>query len=100
MSKHRQSKFVCAICKQEKPSEEGLPGELVHKTISKFVQHHTPDWNGVDEVCFSCLDLLRAEYIEDAIKEEGKALSRLEKQSARSLEKRVLQAQNLNVEFD
>ncbi len=51
-------------------------------------------------MCLSCLNRLRAEYVEDVLKAEKGELSALEAEVVKSLKDQELLSENINIEFD
>jgi uncharacterized membrane protein len=50
-------------------------------------------------ICIECLDLIREEYVEDALKEEVGELSQLEEEVIRSMMEQETLTENINVAF-
>ena len=51
-------------------------------------------------LCVDCLDLLREEYVEDALTEEVGELTQLEQEVIRSMKKQETLTENINVAFE
>lgn len=100
MSPNREKTYLCAICQLQKPAREITHGELVHGPIVDRIRQSHPTWSAQDLICFSCLNRLRAEYVEQVLETERGQLSRLEQEVVESFKEHDLISENLNVQFD
>jgi uncharacterized membrane protein len=90
----------CEICGQPKQRAEVLPAEMVRAAIGDTIRKSHPDWGPGKYVCFPDLNRLRADYVEEVLRDEVGQLSDLEEQVVRSLEEQELLSRNVNTEFD
>jgi uncharacterized membrane protein len=99
MAPHRGT-TLCRICQKPRPATDVIHGELIHGPVMELIKKRHPDWSPQDVVCLSCLNRIRAEYVEDVLQSEKGELSTLEEEVIKSLRDQEILSQNLNVEFD
>ncbi len=98
MAKSHHKMFTCSICQTEKRLSVGMPGEMINTSILDFITRKHPDWSPESFICFSCLEKLRAQYIQSMMEEEQEELISLKSAVDKSLE--AQESQNINVLFD
>ncbi|HSC70960.1 MAG TPA: DUF1003 domain-containing protein [Candidatus Methylomirabilis sp.] len=91
---------LCRICQKPRPAANLIHGELIHGPVMELIQKRHSDWTPQDVVCLSCLNRIRAEYVEDVLQSEKGELSALDQEVIKSLRDQEILSQNLNVEFD
>jgi uncharacterized membrane protein len=100
MSKEQENTFVCPICSLSKPKTEGRPADLVHGPVGELIRKQHPDWDPNHEICLSCLNQFRAEYVEDVLEAQRGELSTVEDAVINSLKEQEVLSRDVNAEFD
>lgn len=100
MTRTERSTVVCPICQRERRMGDVMHGELVRGPVGELIRKRHPEWSPQDVVCLSCLNHLRAEYVEDVLEAEKGELSALEAEVVKSLKDQELLSENVNIEFD
>ncbi len=90
----------CFNCKRILPYDALVPGEMVRPAILEIIQKRNPGWKPDRMICVDCLDELRSEYIEDALREEVGDLSQLEQEVIVSMKEQETLTENLNLTFE
>jgi uncharacterized membrane protein len=88
------------MCKRPTPLEALISGEIIRPGIVDILRKRESDWSPSCMLCSECLNLLRSEYVEDALAEEKGELSRLDREVLASLKEQETVAENLNLAFD
>ena len=91
---------VCQVCHQRKPLADMLPANMVRSGMLKVVKEKVPHWDPDGYICFSCLNRIRSEYIEDLLEKDLGELDELEKEVVESLRENELLSENLNEEYE
>ncbi len=91
---------VCQVCHQRKPLTDMLPANMVRSGMLKVVKEKVPDWDPDGYICFSCLNRIRSEYIEDLLEKDLGELDELEKEVVESLRENELLSENINEEYE
>jgi len=99
MTPHKRT-VRCPICNVDRPAGEVLQGDLIHGPVLEIISRKHPEWSSQGVICLSCLNHLRAEYVEDVLESQKGDLSALEEEVIKSLRDQEILAENLNVEFD
>jgi uncharacterized membrane protein len=100
MTRAERSTVVCPICQKEWRVGDVMHGELVRGPVGELIRKRHPGWSPQDIVCLSCLNRMRAEYVEDVLEAEKGELSTLEAEVIKSLKDQELLSENINIEFD
>jgi uncharacterized membrane protein len=96
---HALTTETCQVCNQAKPARQTIPGSLIRNNLADFIQRKLPGWSGEAQVCFTCLNRLRAEYVSEQLAAETGALTSLEEDVVRSLRESELVADDLNRQY-
>jgi len=83
-----------------RPYDRLIPSEMLRPALKDTIKKHDPSWMAGEMLCVDCLDLLREEYVEDALKEEVGALTQLEQEVIRSMKEQETLTENINVAFE
>lgn len=95
-----QKTFTCPICREERPAGEILDGDLIHSPIDEMIRKTNPGWSPQDVICLSCLNRLRADYVQKTLETEKGEISALDSEVLHSLKEHEVISENVNVEFD
>lgn len=90
----------CFHCEKPRPYDQLVPSEMLRPALQETIKKHDPKWTPGRMLCLDCLDLLREEYVEDALKEEIGELSQLEQEVIRSMKEQETLTENINVAFE
>jgi len=101
MAMNNKNTFLCLICQEKKPLSKGIQGKMIHSPIVELIQKKYSSWSQQDFVCISCVNRMRAEYIQDVLEVEKGELSAIEMEVIKSIkEQELLLSKNINIEFD
>ncbi len=100
MTGHRKETFLCPVCQEQKQSGEIMHRELVPGPIGEAIRKSHPDWSSHDLICLSCLNHLRASYVQEVLETAKGKLSGLELRVVKSLKEYEILSKNIHVEFD
>ena len=98
MPQHSDQK--CFHCQRTRPYDLLIPSEMLRTALKETIKKHDPGWTPGEMLCVDCLDLLREEYVEDALKEEVGELTQLEQEVIRSMKEQETLTENINVAFE
>ena len=98
MPQHPDQK--CFHCQRTRPYDLLIPSEMLRTALKETIKKHDPGWAPGEMLCVDCLDLLREEYVEDALKEEVGELSQLDQEVIRSMKEQETLTENINVAFE
>ena len=90
----------CFHCHRMRPYDLLIPSEMLRPALKETIKKHDPSWAPGGMLCVDCLDLLREEYVEDALKEEVGELTGLEQEVIRSIKEQETLTENINVAFE
>ena len=90
----------CFRCQRMRPYEFLIPSEMLRRALQETIKKHDPSWTPGQMLCIDCLDLLREEYVEDALKEEIGELTQLEEEVIQSMKEQETLTENINVAFE
>ena len=90
----------CFHCQRMRPYEFLIPSEMLRRALQETIKKHDPSWTPGQMLCVDCLDLLREEYVEDALKEEVGELTQLEQEVIQSMKEQETLTENINVAFE
>lgn len=90
----------CFHCQRMRPYDLLIPSEMLRTALQETIKKHDPNWTPGRMLCVDCLDLLREEYVEDALKEEIGELTQLEEEVIRSMKEQETLTENLNLSFE
>ena len=90
----------CFRCQRMRPYDLLIPSEMLRRTLQEIIKKHNPSWTPGQMLCVDCLDLLREEYVEDALTEEIGELSQLEEEVIQSMKEQETLTENINVAFE
>ncbi len=98
MSQHQDQN--CFHCGKVRPYDLLIPSEMLRPALQETIKKHDPSWTPGQMLCVDCLDLVREEYVEDALKEEIGELTQLEQAVIRSMKEQETLAENTNLAFE
>jgi uncharacterized membrane protein len=90
----------CFHCQKNRPYESMIPGEMLRPAIIETIKKRAPAWTSTQMICVDCLDVLRSEYVEDALKEEIGDLTQLEREVVESMKEQENLTENINRAFE
>jgi len=90
----------CQVCHQQKPLKRMLPASMLRAGIRELAQDKVPHWNDDGYICFSCLNRLRSDYVEDLLQKDLGELDELEQEVVRSLRDNELLSENINEQYE
>ena len=90
----------CFHCRRMRPYDLLIPSEMLRPALQETIKKHDPSWTPGEMLCVDCLDLLREEYVEDALKEEVGELTQLEQEVIQSMKEQETLTENINVAFE
>ena len=90
----------CFHCQRIRPYELLIPSEMLRPALQETIKKHDAGWTPGRMLCVDCLDLLREEYVEDALKEEVGELTQLEQEVIKSMKEQETLTENLNRAFE
>jgi uncharacterized membrane protein len=90
----------CFHCQRIRPYNLLIPSEMLRPALQETIKKHDPSWTPGQMLCVDCLDLLREEYVEDALKEEVGQLTQLEQEVIESMKEQETLTENLNLAFE
>lgn len=91
--------FTCKVCGEQRPLKTAVHGALIRAPLVELIRTQAPVWTSDDLLCASCLNRLRAEYVEDVLEDERGALSALESRVVQSLRDQELLSSDVNADF-
>ena len=100
MIKNQEVNFVCPICNESKPQEDGRPATLVHGPVGDLIRQQHPDWDATHMICLSCLNRFRSEYVEDILEKQHGELTTVENAVIESLKEQEVISRNVNTQFE
>ncbi|HXX53882.1 MAG TPA: DUF1003 domain-containing protein [Thermodesulfovibrionales bacterium] len=100
MSGAQHETVLCQVCKQHKRMSQVLSAEMIREVVAERIRATHPDWSVDGFICIADLNRIRAEYVQDVIKEDKGELSALEQEVVESLRKQELLSENINDEYD
>ena len=98
MAQHNDEK--CFHCGKVRAYEFLIPSEMLRHALQETIKKHDPDWTPGEMLCVDCLDLLREEYVEDALTEEIGELTQLEQDVILSMKQQETLTENTNLAFE
>ena len=90
----------CFHCQRIRPYDQLIPSEMLRPALQETIKKHDAGWTPGRMLCVDCLDLLREEYVEDALKEEVGELTQLEQEVIESMKEQETLTENLNRAFE
>ena len=96
----KEKSITCPVCQQKRPMHEAISGELIQPVIVEMIRRNAPKWDGLSPICFSCLNVLRADHIQELIHSQKGGVSNLEIEVTETLRKQELLSSDLNDAFD
>jgi len=93
---NKKNPYKCQICGKFLPLKQLFPASLVRNSILENILKKYPNWDSSKYICGKDLDKFRAEYIEQLIKEEQGALSKLDKEVIESYKTHELLTEDIN----
>ncbi len=97
---HAHATQTCTVCGRTKPAREVLPAAVVRPAIADMIAKRVPAWNAESQICVSCLNRFRTDYVREQMEKESGELSALEEDVVRSIHENEIVADNLNQQFD
>jgi uncharacterized membrane protein len=77
-----------------------IPGVFLRDKLADLIRRKHPDWSLDQPLCKECLNTLRAEYIEEALRADRGELTDLELGVMRSIQEQELISENTNEGFE
>ena len=96
----QQADQQCFHCHRTRPYDLLIPSEMLRPALKEIIKKHDPNWTPGEMLCVDCLDLLREEYVEDALTEEIGELTKVEQEVVRSMKEQETLTENINVAFE
>lgn len=93
---NNQKVYKCQICKKEFLAKKMFHGSLIRNSILEGIKKKYPDWDSSQYICVSDLDKCRADHVENILKEEQGALSRLDNEVIQSYRDHDLLTEDIN----
>jgi uncharacterized membrane protein len=90
----------CAICGEVKPAREIIPGILVRPAIDVLIRRQHPEWTINDNICQTCHNHFRSQYVMEQVQKDRGELTSLETEVVESIRQNQIVADNLNHEFE
>jgi len=90
----------CFHCQRVRPYDLMIPGEVLRPAIIETIKKRDPAWAPSRMICVDCLDLLRSQYVEDALKDEVGEITKLEQEVIDSLREQETLTENINRAFE
>ncbi len=100
MELESKAELLCIHCKRFVPSDALISGEIIRPGIVEMIKKRDPQWASSNLICSECLNVLRSEYVENALEDEKGELSRLDREVIASLKEQEILTENLNLAFD
>ncbi len=89
----------CAICGQTKPESDTIPGIMVRPAIDALIRRQHPDWTLNDNICTTCHNGFRTQYVMEQVQKDRGELTKAEQEVIDSIHQNQIVADNLNSEF-
>ena len=96
----QQADQKCFHCQRTRPYDLLIPSEMLRRALKETIKKHDPGWTPGEMLCVDCLDLVREEYVEDALREEVGELTQLDQEVIRSMREQETLTENINVAFE
>lgn len=90
---------ICQVCKQPKPSQEGVVVELIRPSLVEFMKKRVPDWDNEGFICFEDLGRFRKDYVREVLQDEVGELTALDHEVIESLREHEIVSSNISEEF-
>ncbi|MCB9102045.1 MAG: DUF1003 domain-containing protein [Anaerolineales bacterium] len=100
MNNHHHNPFSCPICRQEKTSDNMMPGDLIPDSVVAAIQQQHPGWTRRDAICTTCLNQAKMQHAQSLLQAEKGHLSDLDRQVLHSIGSESLLSENPTVMFD
>jgi uncharacterized membrane protein len=98
MSQHTDQQ--CFHCGKVRSYDILIPSEMLRPSLQETIKKHDPSWTPGQMLCVDCVDLLREEYVEDALTEEVGELTQLEQEVVQSMKEQETLTENTNRAFE
>jgi uncharacterized membrane protein len=100
MNKKKNDWRTCAICGNNFPNRDLVPGAAVRDIVAKEILHDHPNWSLESFICQPDLAKYRAKYVHSLLESEKGELSTLEQEVLHSIRDHELLAKNVDAEFE
>ena len=100
MNNHHHNPRLCPVCRQEKTSDNMMPGELIPDSVANVIQQQNPGWTRHDAICTTCLNQAKMQHAKTLLQAEKGHLSDLDRQVLHSIGSESLISENPTVMFD
>src|SRR5262245_1928982 len=100
MTDQPRKTFTCAICGKERRLSEMFHAEMIHGALREFLLSKAPACAEGKPFCLSCLNRLRAEFVEETLQKDRGEISELESDVVRSMREQELMSRDVEREFD
>jgi len=96
----KNAQFRCPVCQEQKPSRDAVHGGSVHAPVADLITREHPGWTPDQDLCPSCLNRFRAEYVADALEAQKGELSTLEADVLKSLAEHEILSRDTGAQYD
>ncbi|MCB0181342.1 MAG: DUF1003 domain-containing protein [Anaerolineae bacterium] len=100
MNNNHHSSLLCPICRQEKPTDRMMPGDLIPDSVVAAIQQQNPGWTRHDAICTTCLNQAKMQHAKTLLQAEKGHLSDLDRQVLHSIGTESLLSENPDLTFD
>lgn len=84
MSKAQKSRleqtFTCPVCGKDKPAMEIFSGQTIRPALYGLVKKYNPDWTPDLNICLTCLNKVRSDFVERSLMSEKGNLTSAEQE--------------------
>ena len=96
-NKHKSRQ--CKVCMNQRQEAEFMHTDIVASGVLELLRTKCPSMESSEEVCISCLNHYRAEYVSKLLETEKGELSKLEREVIDSLAEQDTLSANINAEY-
>jgi len=90
----------CPVCRGKRFNSEMMHRDIIRPQIARLIEQKNPDWQTQSDICLTCLNKFRADYIQDVFETERGELTELDKEIVESLRNQELLSVDINKEFE
>jgi uncharacterized membrane protein len=100
MSVAKSGQFKCPICGEQKPSRDAVHGGIVHGPVLDLIAKAAPGWTADQDLCTTCLNRFRAQFVAQALEEQKGELSTLEADVIKSLREHEIISRDTEQQYE